>query len=227
VTKILIIEDDLSIAELERDYLEVEGFDCTIVRDGSDGLEAARSEQWDLIILDLMLPGIDGYSICRALRAETEIPILMVSSRTEDIDKIRGLGLGADDYVAKPFSPAELTARVKAHLARFERLKGVPQRRRAVSIGGLSIDLDTHTVSRGGRDINLTAKEFDLLYMLMSDPDRVFSREQIFDRVWGENYGDVSTVTVHVRKLREKIEENPSRPEYIETVWGIGYRFRA
>lgn len=225
--KILIIEDDLSIAELERDYLEVEGFDCTIVRDGSDGLETARSEQWDLIILDLMLPGIDGFGICRALRAETEIPILMVSSRTEDIDKIRGLGLGADDYVAKPFSPAELTARVKAHLARFERLKGVPQRGRAVSIGGLSIDPDAHTVTRRGRDISLTAKEFDVLYMLMSDPDRVFSREQIFNRVWGESYGDLSTVTVHVRKLREKVEENPSQPDLIETVWGIGYRFRA
>ena len=225
--KILIIEDDLSIAELENDYLEVEGFYCTIIRDGLEGLEAARSEPWDLIILDLMLPGIDGFGICRALRAETEVPILMVSSREQDIDKVRGLGLGADDYVTKPFSPAELTARVKSHLSRFERLKGVPQRGRAVSIGGLSVDPDTHTVSRRGRDIKLTAKEFDVLYMLMSDPDRVFSREQIFDRVWGESYGDVSTVTVHVRKVREKVEENPSQPEFIETVWGIGYRFRA
>jgi DNA-binding response OmpR family regulator len=226
VKKILIIEDDLSIAELERDYLEVEGLDCTIVRDGSDGLDAARCEQWDLILLDLMLPGIDGFGICRALRAETAIPILIVSSRTEDIDKIRGLGLGADDYVAKPFSPAELTARVKAHLARFERLKGVSQRGRGVSIGGLSLDPDKHTVTCRGRDISLTAKEFDVLYMLMSDPDRVFSREQIFNRVWGESFGDLSTVTVHVRKIREKIEQNPSRPDLVETVWGIGYRFR-
>ena len=225
--KILIIEDDKSIAELERDYLEAEGFSCTIERHGTDGLELARSGAWDLIILDLMLPGADGFDICRTLRKETEIPILMVSARREDIDKIRGLGVGADDFVTKPFSPGELSARVKAHLSRYERLKGAPPRSRALSIRGLSADPDTHTVTRYDRDISLTAKEFDVLHMLMSDPDRVFSKEQIFDRVWGERYGDLSTVTVHVRKLREKIEENPSKPEYIETVWGVGYRFRA
>jgi DNA-binding response OmpR family regulator len=224
--KILIIEDDRSIAELERDYLEAEGFDCTIVEDGSSGLETARSGLWDLIILDLMLPGADGFSICRTLRKETEIPILMVSARKDDIDKIRGLGLGADDYVGKPFNPGELTARVKAHLSRFDRLKGTSQRSRAVSFRGLSVDPDTYKVTRNDKDISLTAKEFEILHMLISNADRVYSKEEIFDRIWEDSYGDLSTVTVHVRKLREKIEENPSEPEYIETVWGVGYRFR-
>lgn len=225
--KILIIEDDKSIAELERDYLEAEGFSCAIARDGSDGLKTAASESWDLIILDLMLPGADGFSICRSLRNDTDIPILMVSARKEDIDKIRGLGVGADDFVTKPFSPGELTARVKAHMSRYERLKGAPPKSRTVSIRGLSVDPDTHTVTRHDGDISLTVKEFEILHMLMSDADRVFSKEQIFDRIWGESYGDLSTVTVHVRKLREKIEEDPSKPKYIETVWGVGYRFKA
>lgn len=225
--KILIVEDDTSIAELERDYLEAEGFDCAIVKDGSDGLETARREPWDLIILDLMLPGADGFSICRALRKEMEIPILVVSARKEDVDKIRSFGLGADDYMTKPFSPGELTARVKAHLSRYERLKGAPRRNRAVSIRGLSVDPDTYKVTINGKDVSLTAKEFEILHMLMSAADRVYSKEEIFDHIWEDSYGDVSTVTVHVRKLREKIEENPSEPQYIETVWGVGYRFRA
>ena len=225
--KILIIEDDQSIAELERDYLEAEGFDCAILADGPNGLETARNESWDLIILDLMLPGADGFSICRALRKETEIPILIVSARTEDIDKIRGLGLGADDYVTKPFSPGELTARVKAHLSRYERLLGTPRRSRIISVRGLSIDLETHRVTVFDKDIGLTAKEFEILHLLISHADRVYSKEEIFDHVWGDSYGDLSTVTVHVRKLREKIEDNPSEPEYIETVWGIGYRLKA
>ena len=226
MNRILIIEDDTSIAELERDYLEAEGFDCTIVEDGSDGLETAMSQTWDLIILDLMLPGADGFGICRTLRKEKEIPILVVSARKEDVDKIRSFGLGADDYVTKPFSPGELTARVKAHLSRYERLKGDPQRSRAVSIRGLSIDPDTHKVTRFDKDISLTAKEFEILHMLISHADRVFSKEEIFDHIWEDSYGDLSTVTVHVRKLREKIEDNPSEPEYIETVWGVGYRFK-
>lgn len=224
--KILIIEDDKSIAELERDYLEAEGFHCSIVEDGSEGLDIALSEEWNLIILDLMLPGTDGFSICRTLRKETEIPILMVSARKEDIDKIRGLGLGADDYVTKPFSPGELTARVKAHLARYERLKGIPLRSKSLSIRGLSIDPDSYKVTRNDKEVGLTAKEFEILHVLMGSPDRVFSKEEIFERIWQEAYGDLSTVTVHVRKLREKIEENPSEPEYIETVWGVGYRFK-
>lgn len=224
--KILIIEDDKSIAELERDYLEAEGFECAIAADGSEGLAAARSDFWNLIILDLMLPGVDGFSICRTLRKETEIPILIVSARKEDIDKIRGLGLGADDYVTKPFSPGELTARVKAHLARYERIKGASQRNQILTIRGLSIDPDTRKVTRNGREISLTGKEFDILHMLMNHPDKVFPKEKIFDRIWEDRFGDLSTVTVHVRKLREKIEDNPSEPEYIETVWGVGYRFK-
>lgn len=224
--KILIVEDDKSIAELERDYLEANGFECLIVSDGTTGLETALSGDWDLIILDLMLPGTDGFSICRTLRKETDIPILMVSARKEDIDKIRGLGLGADDYVTKPFSPGELTARVKAHLSRYERLRGKIPESRSVQIRGLSLDPDSHKVSKDGREIILTGKEFDILHMLICNPDRVFPKEEIFNRVWKDNYGDVSTVTVHMRKLREKIEEDPSKPDFIETVWGIGYRFK-
>ena len=225
--KILIIEDDQSIAELERDYLEADGFDCTIMADGSNGLETARSDSWDLIILDLMLPGADGFSICRALRKETEIPILIVSARREDIDKVRALGLGADDYVTKPFSPGELTARVKAHLSRYERLKGVPQRSRVISVRGLTVDPETHKVTRFDNDISLTAKEFEILHLLISHVDRVYSKEEIFEHIWEDSYGDLSTVTVHVRKLREKIEEKPSEPEYVETVWGVGYRLKS
>ena len=224
--KILIVEDDTSIAELERDYLEAEGFDCTIVGDGSEGLERARGGLWDLIILDLMLPGADGFSICRTLRKEMEIPILIVSARKEDIDKIRALGLGADDYVTKPFSPGELTARGKAHLSRYQRLKGAPRRSRVVSVRGLSVDSDTYQVTRNGKDISLTAKEFEILHMLVSNAGRVYSKEEIFAHIWEDSYGDVSTVTVHVRKVREKIEEDPSEPQYIETVWGVGYRFK-
>jgi DNA-binding response OmpR family regulator len=224
--KILIIEDDLSIAELERDYLEAEGFECTIASDGLEGLDTANRDSWDLIILDLMLPGVDGFHVCRRLREETNIPILMVSAQREDADIIRGLGLGADDYVAKPFSPGELTARVKAHLSRYERLQGTRQGSRALSIRGLSVDPVSYKVSRNDQDISLTAKEFAILHLLMANADRVFSKEEIFDRVWGESYGDLSTVTVHVRKLREKIEEKPSDPVYVETVWGLGYRFK-
>lgn len=225
--KILIIEDDLSIAELEKDYLEAEGFACTIVRNGTDGLESAKGKNWDLIILDLMLPGTDGYSICRSIRQTTEIPILMVSAQKDDIDKIRGFGLGADDYITKPFSPSELTARAKAHLSRYERLTGHQTETQALAVRGLGLDPETHKVTKNGSNIDLTVKEFEILRMLMNSPDRVFSKEEIFDRIWGEKFGDLSTVTVHVRRLRERIEDRPSEPEYIETVWGVGYRFKA
>ena len=224
--KILIIEDDQSIAELERDYLEAEGFFCRIITEREKGLQVALSEEWNLIILDLMLPGIDGFTICRSLRQETEIPILLVSAKKEDIDKIRGFRLGADDYVTKPFSPGELTARVKSHLSRYDVLTGHEQKSKAVIIRGLSVDPETHKVNINGKDITLTGKEFEILHMLMITPDRVYSKEEIFNVVWGEAYGDMSTITVHVRKLREKIEHDPSHPNFIETVWGVGYRFR-
>lgn len=223
--KILIIEDDISIAELERDYLVSEGFQCRIINNGRIGMETALSECWDLIILDLMLPEIDGFTICRALRKETDIPIMMVSAKKEDIDKIRGFGLGADDFVIKPFSPGELTARVKAHLSRYERLKGSQAPSSFLSIRGLSIDFDTRKVTLNGNEITLAVKEFEILYLLMGSPDKVFTKEDIFSSVWGESFGDLSTITVHVRKLREKLEENPSSPQYLETVWGVGYRF--
>ena len=223
--KILIIEDDISIAELERDYLVAEHFECEIIGDGKEGLERAEKGEIDLIILDLMLPHMDGFSICRTLRKNTEIPILMVSARKEDIDKIRGLGLGADDYISKPFSPGELVARVKSHISRYERLRGAEKNNKSVTIRGLTVDFNSRKVRINEKEINLTGKEFDILFMMISNPDRVFTKEEIFEKIWGEAYGDMSTITVHVRKLREKIEYDPSNPQYIETVWGVGYRF--
>jgi two-component system OmpR family response regulator len=224
---ILIIEDDISIAELEKDYLEASGFSCRIIHDGTEGLSLASKEPWDLIILDLMLPGSDGFTICREIRDHIDIPILMVSAQKDDIDKIRALGLGADDYITKPFSPAELTARVKAHISRYERLKASSEASKVLSIRGVTIQPEQFTVIKLGVEVNLTSKEFEILDLLMSNADKVFSKEEIFERVWKDNHGDLSTVTVHVRKLREKLEANPSKPEFIETIWGIGYRIRS
>jgi DNA-binding response OmpR family regulator len=226
--KILIIEDDSSIAELERDYMEINGFSVDIESAGDTGLRTALSADYDLIILDLMLPKTDGFEICRQLRTVKDIPILMVSARKEDIDKIRGLGLGADDYIIKPFSPGELVARVKAHLARYERLRGnTTPKNDEISIRGLHIDKTSHRVYINNAEVNLTAKEFDLLVLLGSNPNRVFSKTELFERIWGlESLGDIATVTVHIGKLREKIELVPSNPQYIETIWGVGYRFK-
>ena len=229
MTSILIIEDDQSIAELERDYLQINGFSADIATTGPSGLKKAKTNSYDLIILDVMLPGIDGFKICRQLRDEMDIPILMISARTEDDDKIRGLGLGADDYITKPFSPGELVARVKSHLARFSRLtKSEDQdRRNIIELKGLRIDPISRQVFVNKKEITLTAKEFDILEMLCRNPNRVFSKENIFETIWGEEvYGEISTVTVHIRKIREKIEHDPSQPQYIETVWGVGYRFK-
>jgi len=229
MTSILIIEDDQSIAELERDYLQINGFSVDIATTGPSGLKKAKTNSYDLIILDVMLPGIDGFKICRQLRDEMDIPILMISARTEDDDKIRGLGLGADDYITKPFSPGELVARVKSHLARFSRLtKSEDQdRRNIIELRGLRIDPISRQVFVNKKEITLTAKEFDILEMLCRNPNRVFSKENIFETIWGEEvYGEISTITVHIRKIREKIEHDPSQPQYIETVWGVGYRFK-
>jgi len=226
--KILIIEDDSSIAELERDYMAINGYSVDIEVSGDTGLQTALSLDYDLIILDLMLPRVDGFEICRQLRTFKDIPILMVSARKEDIDKIRGLGLGADDYIIKPFSPGELVARVKAHLARYERLRGnrEPQNDE-ISIRGLNIDKTSHRVYINNAEVSLTAKEFDLLVLLASNPNRVFSKTELFERIWGmDSLGDIATVTVHIGKLREKIELVPSNPQYIETIWGVGYRFK-
>ncbi|MCT4605141.1 MAG: response regulator transcription factor [Marinisporobacter sp.] len=226
--KILIVEDDISIAELERDYLEINGFTVEIENTGLKGMNRARSENFNLIILDLMLPEIDGFQICKELRETLDIPILMVSAKGEGIDKIRGLGLGADDYITKPFSPNELVARVKAHLKRYERLTSKEQKKNEiVEINGLSIDPYSRRIHVNNKEINLASKEFDVLWLLASNPNRVFNKEEIFERVWGlDSLGDVSTVTVHIRRIREKIEYDSSQPRYIETLWGVGYRFK-
>ncbi|SNS18631.1 DNA-binding response regulator, OmpR family, contains REC and winged-helix (wHTH) domain [Anaerovirgula multivorans] len=225
--KILIIEDDISIAELERDYLEINGFQVEIENSGDKGVTKAKAENYDLIILDLMLPKMDGFEICRQIRSVKNTPILMVSAKKEDIDKIRGLGLGADDYMTKPFSPSELVARVKAHISRYERLtENSSSTKDQIEIRGLTIDKGSRRVYINGKEVLLTTKEFDLLVFLASNPNRVFKKEELFEKLWDlDSQGDISTVTVHIRKIREKIENDPSNPQYIETIWGVGYRF--
>lgn len=225
--EILIIEDEVSIAELEKDYLEINDFYVKLEHSGVKGLHNALTNHYDLIILDLMLPDIDGFEICKKIRKKSNVPILMVSARQKDIDKIRGLGLGADDYMTKPFSPNELVARVKAHIARYERLVGQDQIARELSIRGLTINMDARRVTLKGLEVSLTTKEYDLLLFLASNPDKVFSKEALLDRVWGmDHYGDIATVTVHIGKIRDKIEVDTTNPQYIETIWGVGYRFK-
>lgn len=228
MNKILIIEDEEAIAELEKDYLEISDFEVTIENDGEKGLKTALSEEFDLIILDLMLPGIDGYEICKQIRNQKNIPIIMVSAKKDDIDKIRGLGLGADDYMTKPFSPSELVARVKAHLARYDRLTGsAAEKNKVIEIRGLKIDTTARRVWVNGEERTFTTKEFDLLTFLASHPNHVYSKEELFREIWDmESIGDIATVTVHIKKIREKVEVDTSNPQYIETIWGVGYRFK-
>ena len=228
MSKILIIEDEEAIADLEKDYLELSGFEVEIANRGDEGLERALNEDFDLFILDLMLPEIDGFEICRQIRAKKNTPIIMVSAKKEDIDKIRGLGLGADDYMTKPFSPSELVARVKAHLTRYERLigSGMPEND-IVEIRGLKIDKTARRVWINDEEKSFTTKEFDLLTFLAENPNRVFTKEELFSEIWDmESIGDIATVTVHIKKIREKIEFNTAKPQYIETIWGVGYRFK-
>ena len=226
--RILIIEDDKAIAELERDYLEANDFSVEIISDGKKGEEKALAEDFDLILLDLMLPSADGFAVCRAIRREKDTPILMVSARQEEIDKIRGLGLGADDYIVKPFSPNELTARVKAHIARYERLtQKTVQQSDSIFTGGLEIRPKARRVFTDGKEVSLTRREFDLLLFFAEHPGIAFSKDKLFDRIWGmDALGDTATVMVHINRIREKIEPNPAEPVYIETVWGVGYRFQ-
>ncbi len=228
MSKILIIEDEVSIAELEKDYLELSGFEVDMEHSGDTGLDKALKNDFDLIILDLMLPGIDGFEICRRIREQKNIPVLMVSAKKEDIDKIRGLGMGADDYITKPFSPSELVARVKAHLARYERLIGsAVKSNEVIEIRGLKIDKTARRVYVNGEEKAFTTKEFDLLTFLAENPNHVFKKEELFNKIWDmESLGDIATVTVHIKKIREKIEFNTSKPQYIETIWGVGYRFK-
>ncbi len=228
MSRILIIEDELAIAELEKDYLELSGFEVNIETDGDTGLKAALEQDYDLLLLDLMLPGTDGFEICRQVREVKNMPILMVSAKKDDIDKIRGLGLGADDYVTKPFSPSELVARVKAHLARYERLIGSNvQENDVIEIRGLKIDKTARRVFVNGEEKQFTTKEFDLLTFLAQNPNHVYTKDELFRKIWDmESIGDIATVTVHIKKIREKIEYNTSKPQYIETIWGVGYRFK-
>ncbi|ABN54265.1 MAG TPA: DNA-binding response regulator [Hungateiclostridium thermocellum] len=228
--KILIVEDDESIGELLRDYLEINGFSVDICMNGTEGLKRIRDGEYDLLILDIMLPGMNGYEILKKIRDEKDIPVLIVSAKKEEFDKIHGLKLGADDYITKPFSPGELVARVNAHIAKYERLRNKYGNNNvnSITIRGLEIQKDSRRVFVNGKEVNLAQKEFDVLLFLAQNPNRVFSREEIFDRVWGmDALGDAATVTVHIGRIREKIESDPSNPQYIETVWGAGYRLRA
>ena len=225
--KILIVEDDAAIAEIERDYLELDGFEVEIAADGAAGLDRGLRGEFDLILLDLMLPGLDGFTVCRKLREKLDIPILMVTARREDIDKIRGLGLGADDYIEKPFSPSVLAAHVKANLAQYRRLSGEAKTPSEITLDDVRINTGTRRVFANGHEIELRNKEYELLLFLMLNVDMVFDRETLYERVWGlEAMGDNATVAVHINRLREKIELDPASPRYIETVWGAGYRFR-
>ena len=226
--RILIIEDDEAIAAIERDYLVLGGFEVEIAGTGGDGIAMGRFGRFDLILLDLMLPGIDGFSVCRTLRETLDIPILMVTARQEDIDKIKGLGMGADDYITKPFSPNVLVARIKANLAQYDRLKNTEKQEKAqIQMGNILLQQDSRRVFVDGTEVELKNKEYELLLFLMSNADTVFSRETLYERIWGyEAMGDNATVAVHINRLREKIEQNPSQPRYIQTVWGAGYRFR-
>lgn len=228
MSKILIIEDEEAIADLEKDYLELSDFEVTIENTGDKGLKTAMEGDFDLVILDLMLPGIDGFEVCRKIREEKNIPIIMVSAKKDDIDKIRGLGLGADDYMTKPFSPSELVARVKAHMARYDRLVGSSQKMNdIIEIRGLKIDKTARRVYVNGEERIFTTKEFDLLTFLAENPNHVYSKEELFREIWDmDSIGDIATVTVHIKKIREKIEFDNAKPQYIETIWGVGYRFK-
>ena len=228
MSKILIVEDEEAIADLEKDYLELSGFEVEVANDGETGLKKALENDYDLFILDLMLPGVDGFEICRQVRDEKNTPIIMVSAKKDDIDKIRGLGLGADDYITMPFSPSELVARVKAHMARYDRLVGsAVEENKVIDIRGLKIDTTARRVWVNGEEKPFTTKEFDLLTFLASHPNHVYTKDELFSEIWDmESIGDIATVTVHIKKIREKIEFDTSKPQYIETIWGVGYRFK-
>ena len=228
MSRILIIEDEEAIADLEKDYLELSGFEVNICNNGMDGLQSALAEDFDLIVLDLMLPGMDGFEICKHIREKKNIPIIMVSAKKDDIDKIRGLGLGADDYMTKPFSPSELVARVKAHMARYDRLVGSAQKNNdLIEIRGIRIDKTARRVTVDGVEKAFTGKEFDLLTILTEHPNHVYTQEELFREIWDmDSVGDIATVTVHIKKIREKIEYDSAKPQYIETIWGVGYRFK-
>lgn len=226
MNKILIVEDDQAIAEIERDYLTVNGYEADLAPDGNKGYEMSMTGEYDLILLDLMLPGMDGFTLCQKCREKLDIPILMVTARQEDVDKIKGLGLGADDYIEKPFSPSVLVARVKANLKQYRRLKGKDSSSAVVEVGDLTIHTTSHRVFVKGQEISLKNKEYELLLFLVYHLDQVFDKETLYEHVWGmDAMGDNATVAVHINRLRTKIEEDPAHPRHIQTVWGAGYRF--
>ena len=228
MSRVLIVEDEEAIADLEKDYLELSGFTVEIENNGTAGLKRALSEEFDMFILDLMLPGTDGFEICKKIREEKNTPILMVSAKKDDIDKIRGLGLGADDYITKPFNILEVKARIKAIMRRAGSDHEEKEKAKSIQVGDLRMDCEGRRVFIAGKEINLTAKEFDVLELLVFNPNKVYSRENLLNIVWGYEYpGDVRTVDVHIRRLREKIETNPSEPKYVHTKWGVGYYFQA
>ncbi len=228
MSKILIIEDDRDIAEVERDYLAINGFDVDLTDNGITGIDLVKQSEYNLVLLDLMLPGLDGFAVCKKLREITDIPILMVTARKEDIDKIRGLGLGADDYIEKPFSPNVLVARVKANLAQYERLKKTEEKKETViDVGDYKINTSSHRVYKHGEEIELKNKEYELFLFLVMNADIVFDKEALYEKIWGlDSLGDTATVAVHINRLREKLEDDPSNPKHIQTVWGAGYRFK-
>lgn len=227
MAKILIIEDDEDIAAIEKDYLELSGFQVSVCSDGVSGLTAALEQPFDLLLLDLMLPGMDGFTICRRVREVKDIPILMVTALGKDVDKIRGLGYGADDYIEKPFSPSVLVARVKAHLAQYQRLKPSPAESMVLTVGPLTADIASRRVAKNGEEVPLKNKEYELLVFLMRHPGQVFSREDLYEMIWGlESLGDNITMAVHINRLREKLEDDPAHPQLLQTVWGVGYRLQ-
>ncbi len=229
MSKLLIIEDEEAIADLEKDYLELSDFSVEIAADGIEGEKKALEEDFDLIVLDLMLPGKDGFEVCKSIREKKNVPIIMVSAKKDDIDKIRGLGLGADDYMTKPFSPSELVARVKAHMARYDRLvnSNAKPDNKIIEIRGLKIDKTARRVWVDGEEKQFTTKEFDLLTFLAENPNHVFTKDELFREIWDmDSIGDIATVTVHIKKIREKVEFDSANPQYIETIWGVGYRFK-
>ncbi|MBQ9863182.1 MAG: response regulator transcription factor [Lachnospiraceae bacterium] len=229
MSRLLIIEDEEAIADLEKDYLELSDFSVEIAADGIEGEKKALEEDFDLIVLDLMLPGKDGFEVCKSIREKKNVPIIMVSAKKDDIDKIRGLGLGADDYMTKPFSPSELVARVKAHMARYDRLvnSNAKPDNKIIEIRGLKIDKTARRVWVDGEEKQFTTKEFDLLTFLAENPNHVFTKDELFREIWDmDSIGDIATVTVHIKKIREKVEFDSANPQYIETIWGVGYRFK-
>ncbi|AIQ17300.1 PhoP family transcriptional regulator [Paenibacillus sp. FSL H7-0357] len=224
--RILIIEDEQDISRILKDYITLQGFDVHIADNGVDGLRLLEAVQPDFIILDIMLPDANGIELCRQIRDKTRTPILILSARSSDTDKVLGLGFGADDYMTKPFSLSELVARIQAHLRRMESLGNPLPQDELISIGTLTIDKKAYKVTQGGREISLSAKEFELLFFLAEHRNQVFSKSQLLDQIWGyTSYGDESTITVYIRRLREKLEADPSNPEYLKTVWGVGYKF--